>query len=224
MSNIIITKNTSSHINQLILQASSLMTNSDFDDALSLIHDGLILDNNNYELIFMNALCEEQLGHTEDSYYLYKLALFIVTDDNDKLTIQNEFTRMCSYYDADSYRLGKALENLIIQRIKIHEYSVTYEFLKTFIYDTNRFSALINLTEENMLLYIMLEIYICEYTSEHFYDKHIFERYNYSLDNFKNTHTRLRFLLRRVCFGFDVIHQYELNAIIQQRCYNSFEL
>ena len=69
---------------------------------------------------------------------------------------------MCSYYDADSYRLGKALENLIIQRIKIHEYAVTYEFLKTFIYDTNRFSALINLTEENMLLYIMLEIWHSE--------------------------------------------------------------
>lgn len=46
MSNTIITKSTSS-ITNLILQASSLMTNSDFDDALSLIHDGLILDNNN---------------------------------------------------------------------------------------------------------------------------------------------------------------------------------
>lgn len=81
------------------------------------------------------------------------------------------------------------------------------------------------MSDNTMYLYIMLEIYICEYTSERFYDKHIFERYNYSLDNFKNTHPRLRFLLRRVCFGFDVIHQYELNAIIQQqRCYNSFEL
>lgn len=81
----------------------------------------------------------------------------------------------------------------------------------------NKTSAHIAMSDNTMYLYIMLEIYICEYTSEHFYDKHIFERYNYSLDNFKNTHTRLRFLLRRICFGFDIIHQYELNAIIQQQ-------
>lgn len=64
----------------------------------------------------------------------------------------------------------------------------------------NKTSAHIAMSDNTMYLYIMLEIYIYEYTSEHFYDKHIFERYNYSLDNFKNTHTRLRFLLRRICF------------------------
>lgn len=221
MSNIIITKNTSSHINQLILQASSLMTNSDFDDALSLIHDGLILDNNNYELIFMNALCEEQLGHTEDSYYLYKLALFIVTDDNDKLTIQNEFTRMCSYYDADSYRLGKALENLIIQRIKIHEYSVTYEFLKTFIYDTNRFSALINLTEENMLLYIMLEIWHSEQshdtiTADSSSITHLFVCHDAGLNTFHNIYYEVKHALRRIWFGMAQQYQMKICELISR--------
>ena len=82
----------------------------------------------------------------------------------------------------------------------------------------NKTSAHIAMSDNTMYLYIMLEIYICEYTSEHFYDKHIFERYNYSLDNFKNYTYPLKILVNDVyVFEFDVIHQYELNAIIQQQ-------
>ena len=212
------TINTQSTITELILQASSLMTNSDYTKALSLIHEGLLLDNNNYELIFMNALCEEQLGHTEDAYYLYKLALFTVTDNNDKLTIQNEFNRMCSHYNANSYALGKALEHLIIYRIKINEYGTTYEFLKTFIYDTNRFSALINLTEENMLLFIMLEIWQSEQSHAAITDSqtitHLFAHEDAGLSIFHDIYYEIKHALRRIWFGIEYNHQLKICELI----------
>ena len=89
------------------------------------------------------------------------------------------------------------INTIIIHASSLEAFNIINNALVTY---ANKTSAHIAMSDNTMYLYIMLEIYICEYTSEHFYDKHIFERYNYSLDNFKNTHTRLRFLLRRICF------------------------
>ena len=114
----------SNNINSIILRASSFMDNAEYNKALDFINNGIKLDNNNYELIFMKAICLEQSGYIEDAYYLYKLAIFIAnnSNSNDESIINSEFTRMCSCNNADPYKLGKSLEHLITEHIKLHEY------------------------------------------------------------------------------------------------------
>ncbi|MBD9304424.1 MAG: hypothetical protein EGS63_06525 [Lachnospira sp.] len=213
----------SDNINTIIIHASSLIESGNYIEAFNIINNALVTYANNYELIYMRGICCYNLNDYAAAYYLFRLAIFIANTNkeaDDVIIIQESLNTLCSDKNSSSltpYVLNNALFNIISDRIHNKEFIITYAFLDSCLYDTNKTSARIAMSDNTMYLYIMLEIYICEYTSEHFYDKHIFERYNYSLDNFKNTHTRLRFLLRRICFGFDIIHQYELNAIIQQQ-------
>lgn len=211
------------NITNIIITASTYMDNEQYDKAIKDISLGISYDPDNYELIFMEALCKEKLGFIEYAYYDYRLAIYLakkspITSSNNDLTIiQEQFNRMCSYCSADSYKLGKALENLIMERIRLKEYNNTFEFLKLFIYDTNSFSANINLTETNMLLFMMLEIYNCEHShsnEQNFRD--IFQRFNNSYDEFYSIYYPLKFALRRIWFGIDYNKQIELIKYIQQ--------
>ena len=199
----------SDNINSIILQASSFMDNAKYNKALDLINNGINLDKNNYELIFMKALCLVQLGYIEDAYYLYKLAIFISdsSNSNDSAIINNEFEHMCSNSNADPYKLGKALEHLIIERIKLKEYTITFEFLKVFIYDTNKFSANINLTDGNMLLCMMLEIYASEQSHSAIVDEagmtNLFFRDDVGISLFKEIYCNVKHAIRRIWFGIN---------------------
>ena len=116
-------------INKNILSASDKMDNGDFETAIKQINETLLMDNNNYELTFMLALGYEQTGNIEKAYYTYKLAMFLAQGTDDREVIECEFKRLCSYADASEYKLGKALESLIIDRINLGEYTETLKFL-----------------------------------------------------------------------------------------------
>lgn len=60
-------------LTDIILKASSYMDNSSFDSALNTIQNGLSISPDNYELIFMSALCYEQINEIEAAYYRYRL-------------------------------------------------------------------------------------------------------------------------------------------------------
>lgn len=203
--------------NNAIFTAASLIDNMQYDKAIKIINSGLSSDSNNYELIFMRAICHEQLNCIEDAYFEYRLAAFIAksSSEEDEKLINEHFKHMCSYANADGFKLGRALENLITERLQLKEYIITYEFLKLFIYDTNKFSANITLTEKNMLLLMMLEIYECEcsHNEEDTFDD-IFKRYGNTYDNFKVIYYELKLVLRRVWFGMDYEKQMELTELI----------
>ena len=212
----------SNNINSIILRASSFMDNAEYNKALDFINNGIKLDNNNYELIFMKAICLEQSGYIEDAYYLYKLAIFIAnnSNSNDESIINSEFTRMCSCNNADPYKLGKSLEHLITEHIKLHEYTTTFNFLKLFIYDTNKFSANINLTDGNMLLYMMLEIYESEQSHPSIVNgtgmTNLFSSDDVGMALFKEIHCHVKLAIRRIWFGINFTYQNYICELISK--------
>jgi tetratricopeptide (TPR) repeat protein len=141
-------------LTDIILKASSYMDNSSFDSALNTIQNGLSISPDNYELIFMSALCYEQINEIEAAYYRYRLAIYLSARDtgdssDDTALIKNELNRMCEYTNADKYKLAVSLEQLILERIHLKEYNSTFYFLKSVLYDVNHTASRIVMTEGN---------------------------------------------------------------------------
>ena len=210
------------NVNSVILHASTLMDSLHFNDALGIIDNAISIYANNYELIYMKAICSEHLNNLATAYYLYKLSIYIAQYENqseDVAIIQASLNQLCNNScDSDeltSYNLNKALENIIKERIHNNEFIFTFKFLDSCIYDSNKTAANIAISENTTLLYIMLEVYMHETSCDTTYDNHIFKRYNYNLDAFKHASRLLRFMLRRIRFGLDCTYQQEINNIIK---------
>ena len=203
------------NINKNILSASDKMDNGEFEAAIKQINETLLMDNNNYELTFMLALCYEQTGNIEKAYYTYKLAMYLAQGTDDREVIECEFKRLCSYADASEYKLGKALESLIADRINIGEINSTYNFLAELFNDNNKVAAMTAITEENMLLFMMLEISSCE-KNNIADDNKIFNIYGCDYNKFKQVYIRLKFVFRRIWFGFDIKYQKELSELVKK--------
>ena len=202
-------------INKNILSASDKMDNGDFEAAIKQINETLLIDNNNYELTFMLALCYEQTGNVEKAYYTYKLAMYLAQGTDDREVIEGEFKRLCSYADASGYMLGKALESLVADRINIGEINNTYNFLAELFNNSNKAAAMTAITEENMLLFMMLEISGCE-NNNIADDNKIFNIYGSDYNKFKQVYIRLKFVFRRIWFGFDIKYQKELSELVKK--------
>ena len=202
-------------INKNILSASDKMDNGDFEAAIKQINETLLIDNNNYELTFMLALCYEQTGNVEKAYYTYKLAMYLAQGTDDREVIEGEFKRLCSYADASGYMLGKALESLVADRINIGEINNTYNFLAELFNNNNKAAAMTAITEENMLLFMMLEISGCE-NNNIADDNKIFNIYGCDYNKFKQVYIRLKFVFRRIWFGFDIKYQKELSELVKK--------
>lgn len=199
-------------INNIITEASAYMDKGQIECAVELINKGLMQDSNNYELIFMKALCLEQEGCISEAYYMYKLAIFLSKDTEDGDIIKIEYDRMCRYSDTDEYSLGKALESLVKERIHMGEYNNTYNFLKEILYVKNKIAVDIAATYENMLLFMMLEISLCERNSGIKEEQNIFRRYDYEL--FEKIFIKVRLALRRIRFGLAYSEQKELEVLM----------
>lgn len=65
------------NVNSVILHASTLMDSLHFNDALGIIDNAISIYANNYELIYMKAICSEHLNNLATAYYLYKLSIYI---------------------------------------------------------------------------------------------------------------------------------------------------
>lgn len=202
-------------ITEIILSATACMEQGDVDEAAALIAKGLLSAHDNYELYFMRALCREQQGEPEAAYYDYRLAEYLAVGSEDEPVIHHELERMSAVSAVDTYKLGKALEQLVLEQLGLHEYNTAHGFLSRFIYDKNRYAARINLTEENMLLSMMLEIWQCE--KGHIAEgQGVFERYGDTYTSFRDVFYRTRLYIRRVWFGFSREQQLELVSYIDE--------
>lgn len=221
-------------LTDIILKASSYMDNSSFDSALNTIQNGISISPDNYELIFMSALCYEQINEIEAAYYRYRLAIYLSARDtgdssDDTALIKNELNRMCEYTNADKYKLAVSLEQLILERIHLKEYNSTFYFLKSVLYDVNHTASRIVMTEGNMLLFIMLEICLSEQNTYNLKDNlsdrlidcsskftNIFSRYGCDYTVFHDVYRRIRFILRHIRFGISSDYHKELTDVISQ--------
>lgn len=79
--------------------------------------------------------------------------------------------------------------------------------MKVFIYDTNKFSANINLTDGNMLLCMMLEIYASEQSHSAIVDEagmtNLFFRDDVGISLFKEIYCNVKHAIRRIWFGIN---------------------
>ena len=122
----------STNVNSIILDASTLMDSLHFNDALGIIDNAISIYANNYELIYMKAICSEHLNNLATAYYLYKLSIYIAQYENqseDVAIIQASLNQLCNNSDNSEelipYNLNKALENIIKERILNNEFLIT---------------------------------------------------------------------------------------------------
>lgn len=212
------------NLNQLqpewgIVCASLAMDKGDFTQAREAIESGLEADINNYELYYMLGLCYEQTGDVEDAYYAYRMAAFLGRGSQDEQIILQQFENLCSYANANAYELGKACERLVVSRLKQAEYEKTHAFLAEQLYDTNKVAANIVLAEPNMLLYMMLEIVLCEknrLSESQFATDNTIVRYDCCIDTFNEVYKKVKLAVRRVWFGAGYEEQKWLNDLLSK--------
>lgn len=200
-------------------QLVQFVTDEKYSEALHFAIACLKTDINNYEFYYIRALCQEQLGMVEDAYFSYKIALFLGRESSQKEVLQQGFQNLCSYAGANSYELGRACERLIEERMANGEFQISHGFLAEQIYDTNRVAAKIVLTEENMLLYMMQEIVLCEKNRllEHeFAQYNTCKVYECDVEQFRVVYQKVKFAIRRIWFGFDVDSQKEINQLLEK--------
>lgn len=198
-------------------QLVELVTDEKYSEALHFAKECLREDVNNYELYYIYALCQEQLGLVENAYFSYKIALYLGRDSSQREVLQQGFQNLCSYAGANSYELGKACERLIQERMQYGEFETTHGFLSEQLYDLNRVAAKIVLTEENMLLFMMLEIVLCEKNrlpELEFIEKNTCKVYDCDVQKFRTVYQKVKFQIRRIWFGFDLEAQKELNRLL----------
>ncbi len=200
-----------------IAVASLCMDKGDFSKAEEVLKDSLCVDINNYELYYMLGLCHEQTGRVEDAYYAYRMAAYLGRGTSDESVIQQQFQTLCSYANANAYELSKACERIVVSRMELLEYEKTHAFLGEQLYDTNKVAANIVLSEPNMLLYMMLEIVLCEknrMSSQDFMTSNTAIRYTCRVDSFNDVYKQVKLAARRVWFGASIEEQRRLNELL----------
>lgn len=194
--------------------ATLKMSEGNFEAALLLLEKSLAADNNNYEIYYMRGLCHEQSAAPEAAYYAYKMAMFLGRGSSDEELMRQQFEQLCGYAGACAYELGENCHRLILERLRLGEYEKTQEFLAEQLYDTNKTAAGIVLSEKNMLLFMMLEIALCERKKKSPYDT--IAAYGCDPEKFNAVYRRVKLLVRRVWFGASVEEQRELNTVLEQ--------
>lgn len=187
-------------------------------EALDVIHNSLLQEPNNYELYYTSALCKEQMGDYESAYFDYKFAMYLGKDSRDYQILKKGFNHLCSYANANEYILGKCCQELIESRMELREYEETSHFLSELLYDTNEVAAKTVLSEENMLLDMMLEIVLCEKNvmeEEEFNRENTCLRYHNHVQEFKEVYLRIKMMSRRIWYGFAKQDQMELVDVLK---------
>lgn len=200
-----------------IIQASYKMAEAEYEEALKIVDEALGFDNNNYELYYLKGLCHEQLGAVEDAYYAYRIAIFLGKGTQDEALMTQQFQQLCSYAGANAYELGISCQRLIESRLRLGEYDKTYEFLGQQLYDRNRVAANVVLSENNMLLHMMLEIVLCEkkrMSEEEFKADNTIVRYECDVDKFNQVYRQVKLIARRIWFGAAISKQQEMNEVL----------
>ena len=200
-----------------IAAASLAMDKGDFEQAQQMLDQSLKADANNYEIYYMLGLCFEQLEDVENAYYNYRFALFLARGSADEAIIKQQYDNLCGYAPAEQYKLGKACEELVHNRLLFGEYEKTHAFLTEQLYDKNRTAAVLVLSEPNMLLLMMLEIVLCEknhMSKEEFVKDNTIVRYACDVNVFNDVYRQVKLMARRVWFGASFEQQKELNDLL----------
>lgn len=95
---------------------------------------------------------------------------------------------------------GIAIENLFSKYIISRHYTEVFELLGYLLFSTDSKDSKQYISENNMYLYIMLEIYFLE-KGNPTVESHIFERYQ-TLEQFRNICVELRLYIRRIWFQY----------------------
>lgn len=172
-----------------------------FDNRLS-----CMLSDSSYENAFSYAESLEQTGKEEAAYYWYKYSCFLGKDSEDYPVLSASLNNLISYADVNEYKLGKALQELITELIIKQEYEAAKDFLSIQLYDSNKVAAKTALTEENMLLLVMLEATLAEKNhmqEKDFYKSNSCAQFGCDVYNYKNAYVALKFAVRRVWLGID---------------------
>lgn len=202
-----------------IVRASLKMSQGDVKTAQQDLKNSLKYDNNNYELYFSLGLCYEQMGCTEEAYYAYRMAVFLGRQTPDEALMRQQFEQLCASHGANAYALGQACQRLVTERLRLGEYERTHAFLGEQLYDCNRVAAKIVLTEENMLLYMMLEIVLCEkkrIAEQDFKRDNTCVRYQNDVYQFRKAYVELKLMIRRIWFGLSIPQQKEINSTLRR--------
>jgi tetratricopeptide (TPR) repeat protein len=200
-----------------IVQSTLLMNKGSFCEALDTLHASMQVTPDNYELYYFAALCYECMDQIEDAYFYYRFAIMLSADTKDQKAIIKDFRALCKRGIVNEYRLGKACENLVKERLEFHEYDSTQKFLSRILYDTNKIAAKAVLSEENMLLFIMLEITLCEEKmrgAEESEETNTCILYHNNVLEFKEVYCKLKLMIRRIWFGFPIEKQREIYEVL----------
>lgn len=186
-------------IEKYIYEAEILYQMGEEQKSDRLILETLQKDCNNYELYLMRAQHRQAAGDAEHASILYQLALFLCTDNQDRQIIADMAENCGTGEEISSYRLGVALEDVIRDRIRMGEVHKTSEFLGKYLFHDDQELGRIFLTENNLLLYMQLEVTLCNENTGREHDKSAV--YRFDLATFKQHYTNLKFYIRRVWFG-----------------------
>lgn len=186
-------------LDMLVLKAETLHQMHENIESKKVINKGLQVDPNHYELYFMKAGLEEERGADEDAYLLYQMSLFLCKDAQDKEFIAQAARTFCENADTTEFKLGESLKNLILYRITQAEYQVTYDFLATFLFTDKKELGKVWITEDTMLLYMLLEITLCD--KNHGVGEHQIAAEKFCLNEFKEKYSVIKLLVRRLWFG-----------------------
>lgn len=210
-----------------LVRSALAMADGEYAAAEREIRHSLRFDRDHYELYFSLGLCYEQTGQTEAAYYAYRLALFLGRKTADEAEMRRRFEELCAHAQANAYLLGRACQQMIEFRLALGEYEKTFSFLGEQLYDQNRVAAGVVLTQENMLLYMLLEITLCEARSmspRQFQERNSCVRYHGKAEEFYAVYRKVKLLVRRIWFGAPAVQQEELNDLIEAAQLNADQL
>lgn len=111
-----------------------------------------------------------------------------------------DYKRLLEICQLENAHPGIKIENLFSQYIQDGFYAEVFELLGTLLFSSDKEIAKTFISENNMYLYIMLEIYFLEQGNPTV-ESHIFERYS-TLEQFKEICVELRLYIRRIWFQY----------------------
>lgn len=203
-------------------RTAAAIAEGNYREAIRLAWEGIQNIPDNYELLYAAGIAEEELGHGENAFYLYQLALLLAKEQKkaeDEATIRESFNHLCGYADATEYRLGRAFQELLSRLFQCKAYQTANLLIMNILYHENSGISKPALTEENMLYAMMLEIVLCEERRKgavRAAKENTALSYGNDPTRFREAYRELKFMIRRIWFGFAEEKQKELLSVLKR--------
>ena len=202
--------------------AAKLLEDGCFQEALEKAWEGVRNNPFSYELFYAAGIAGEELGNGEEAFYLYQLAMLLTKEQKkteDEETIHRSFDRLCEHANATEYGLGRAFGRVLQALMETKAYETASLLITKILYHDNPEIAKPVLTEENMLYAMMVEIVLCERNrkgASFSEEKNTALSYGNEVESFKEAYLELKFMLRRLWFGFPLEKQKDLLSVLKK--------